>query len=1058
MKLICCLAPRLRLNCTPVNLQRFAFSFVKPYVGGVRGAVWHKWDLHVHTPASIEHRYGDAQQDETWTRYITALSNLPPEIKAIGINDYFGIDGYRRVTKARDDGLLPNLELVLPVVELRLKAFVGSAELGKLNFHVLFSDELSADDIENFFLRQLVEELQLDNGEPWRGCVGTKHGLTDLGEAVKKATPENVRSSHSVIEVGFASAAIGLETVLKAIQQSVFQDCVLTGLGGGEWNQMRWDGAGAAQKRDAIERVNFVFTTAPSVGSYQTGREKLLKAGVNACLIHASDAHHYADSAEPNRLGATQTWIKGDLSFQGLRRALRRFNDRVFIGSMPPKLEHVQHNSTKYIKRLAIRKREGSSLKETWFDTEIELNHDLVAVIGNQGSGKSALTDILALCGQTSVEGFGFLTTDKFRDPQKRAAEFIATLTWEDDKSVEMRLDDAVPPTSVERVRYVPQGFFDAITNETAVSERGKFYGEIKKVIYSHVPTDDRLGCACLDDLLQEHTRSADAELSQMRAELKEINRRIGILERACSQDEVDRLDQLIKQREAEITTLEANEPAAVPAPPSRNEASVEIEKIAAEIERLRAQVAQSNASKGRSKKQKAAVDHALQALRTEERRFRASVEKIQHELDEAGVTLDVTGTLSIASDFSVINRRLSQLKDDILAAEALTNPESEGSVGFRVRQLEARREALDHELESAESAYHAYLARATEWKSSLASMRGEGANPTLDSLHGLKVRREELTVVKPAALAAAELERREKSKEIFEVLERLAKVHERIAQPVRDHIAKQPLTRDLYQLAFDVRISERGLADRLFALVGHTSGTFAGVQQGNQRLRQLVSEADFTSADGAASFADLLLDRLKRDSKTPQMARLESLLKRGAAIEDVYDLVYSFEYLGPTFELGLNEKPLRRLSPGERGILLLVFYLVVDLGDIPLIIDQPEGNLNNQSIFKHLVPVFMAAKERRQIIIVTHNPNIAVVCDAEQIVHCRIDQDGSHRVHYRSGAPENPEFNALSLDVLEGTELALGARVVSYDKMEVRRAGAVVMPVWEWEPRSTQQ
>ena len=51
-------------------------------------------------------------------------------------------------------------------------------------------------------------------------------------------------------------------------------------------------------------------------------------------------------------------------------------------------------------------------------------------------------------------------------------------------------------------------------------------------------------------------------------------------------------------------------------------------------------------------------------------------------------------------------------------------------------------------------------------------------------------------------------------------------------------------------------------------------------------------------------------------------------------------------------------------LSPGERGILLLVFYLVIDRGDEPLIIDQPEGNLNNQSIVDNLVPVFVAAKE----------------------------------------------------------------------------------------------
>jgi ABC-type lipoprotein export system ATPase subunit len=70
-----------------------------------------------------------------------------------------------------------------------------------------------------------------------------------------------------------------------------------------------------------------------------------------------------------------------------------------------------------------------------------------------------------------------------------------------------------------------------------------------------------------------------------------------------------------------------------------------------------------------------------------------------------------------------------------------------------------------------------------------------------------------------------------------------------------------------------------------------------------------------------------------------------------------------------------------------------LIFYLLVDNGDIPLIIDQPEGNLDNQSVFKMLIPCIKEAKKRRQIIIVTHNSNLAVVCDAEQILHAQIDK-----------------------------------------------------------------
>jgi len=119
-------------------------------------------------------------------------------------------------------------------------------------------------------------------------------------------------------------------------------------------------------------------------------------------------------------------------------------------------------------------------------------------------------------------------------------------------------------------------------------------------------------------------------------------------------------------------------------------------------------------------------------------------------------------------------------------------------------------------------------------------------------------------------------------------------------------------------------------------------------------------------------------------------------------------------------------------LSPGERGLLLLVFYLLVDEDDIPIIIDQPEENLDNQTIYKVLVRCIKRAKERRQVIMVTHNPNLAVVCDAEQIIHASCDKPAS-RFHYEAGAIENPSIRARVVEILEGTEPAFKNRQGKY-------------------------
>ena len=142
-------------------------------------------------------------------------------------------------------------------------------------------------------------------------------------------------------------------------------------------------------------------------------------------------------------------------------------------------------------------------------------------------------------------------------------------------------------------------------------------------------------------------------------------------------------------------------------------------------------------------------------------------------------------------------------------------------------------------------------------------------------------------------------------------------------------------------------------------------------------------------------------------------------------------------QYLQPRFELRWAGKPLDQLSPGERGSLLLVFYLLIDKRDVPLIIDQPEENLDNQTITALLVPAIKAAKERRQIIIVTHNPNVAVVCDADQVIHARLQKTDGNRVTYTSGAIENPVITQLIVDVLEGTKPAFDLRDAKYEVLE---------------------
>lgn len=147
--------------------------------------------------------------------------------------------------------------------------------------------------------------------------------------------------------------------------------------------------------------------------------------------------------------------------------------------------------------------------------------------------------------------------------------------------------------------------------------------------------------------------------------------------------------------------------------------------------------------------------------------------------------------------------------------------------------------------------------------------------------------------------------------------------------------------------------------------------------------------------------------------------------------MRDLYDFLGSFSYLIPVYSLKLDGKNLTQLSPGERGALLLVFYLLVDKSDRPIIVDQPEENLDNQTVYLLLIPVIRTVKKRRQIIMVTHNPNVAVLCDAEQIIYAFIDRAKGNQITCASGPIENPTMNKHVLDAGFAAAAQLPSRMV---------------------------
>ena len=118
------------------------------------------------------------------------------------------------------------------------------------------------------------------------------------------------------------------------------------------------------------------------------------------------------------------------------------------------------------------------------------------------------------------------------------------------------------------------------------------------------------------------------------------------------------------------------------------------------------------------------------------------------------------------------------------------------------------------------------------------------------------------------------------------------------------------------------------------------------------------------------------------------------------------------------------------KLSLGQQQSVLLALMLSADT-DRPLIIDQPEDNLDGEFIYSTLVPVLRRAKERRQVIIVTHNANVAILGDAEQIVVMKAANDRGEIV--TRGSIDHHETRDAACAILEGAREAFLRRAKMY-------------------------
>lgn len=314
------------------------------------GSIWGKWDLHFHTPASYDYK-NKARTDEQIVEGLVAAG-----ITAVAITDHHVID-HRRIASLQ--ALAAQRLTVFPGIELRSE--LGGHE--SVHLIGIFPETANAEHIWT----KLQGPLRLTPRE-----VGEQGN--DLVYVRFEQAAELIHELDGVVSVHVGRKANSIENI------------------GNEHPYKR------AFKKD-LTRSHIDIFEIGRPGDVEAYRRIVFpEIGMELPMIICSDNHDISEYTLK-----ANCWIKSDPAFTGFRQIKSDPRERVWIGDTPPSTERVRNNATKYMRSIGFIKLPTSALGESWFSGTVPLNPGLIAVIGNKGTGKTALVEAIGLLGNTAA-------------------------------------------------------------------------------------------------------------------------------------------------------------------------------------------------------------------------------------------------------------------------------------------------------------------------------------------------------------------------------------------------------------------------------------------------------------------------------------------------------------------------------------------------------------------------------------------------------------------------------------------------------------------------------
>ena len=910
-----------------------------------RGSEWRKWDLHVHTPESgMSNKFGNNWDEYVKALFQTAISN---EVAVIGVTDYFTIDGYKKLKKEyyedrsklltlfdNDVELVDRIQQIrlFPNVEFRLNKFVGSS---RINYHVIFSDQLSIEAIEDNFLHELKIIY-----EQYPDATDCQHSLKrsnieNLGKKIKKEQP----SFHdSDFVVGCANAVVDDQQIRKILKDysNIFEGKYIIVIPVDEdLSSLRWDGQDHHVRKGFYQHSNAFFTSNIKTVEFALGKydkDNFLKEfkSFKPCFI-GCDAHsceeirqklgrHYTkyNDNNPQKVDCEvkTTWIKADTTFEGLLQTLFEPESRVRIQSSRPETKPA---------RSVISSVMFQSSEELFGNQVIPLNESLNSIIGGKSSGKSLLLHSMA-CAIDKDQVERISKTLNIGEYNK-VFDYDLIVTWQDG-AVNSLFNNHTEDVKRE-ITYIPQLYINYLAEKENREELNKlllnillqnssfktFYWskrkEIEQITNSIEDAYSKMISSRDKALLHQSELKRVGKSQEIEKSIEALNAHIDAITKmsTLSLKEQDEYKRLIDQEKAlyvERQIIQNNIKA-------KRDIEVEINDT---INRL----CGTDASRG-------TIDTLLmyhlnvpeELLRIKDD-FCTSITTLR---DGTNQQLHLLGYEAKLSD---VDKKISQIKK---AIEPYTNKLA------KEKEIQVIRDRVKQENEKLQLSQQAKLNFDTalgEYR----NLQGVIANLLNDRYLLYKEIETQINTAYSAIGEDINLELSIKqSKESFVFYEQVNKN----------------------------KVSDKHPFNELF------------VNEGNEvdysQIPTLFANIVGVNANGELSIKN---------------SEEKYLLNHNYTLLDVYEGLIA-DNLKLCFDVRYKNDTLMQMSPGKKGTVLLILFLYISSAECPILIDQPEDNLDNRTIYELLCKMIKEKKVQRQIILVSHNANIVVATDSENVI-----------------------------------------------------------------------